>query len=237
MPRVKVTRVVSSKRSPMYVAGRGFASTSGKTTANRINRRRRRRSLKARVSEIERRVFDTKQFIDVAVVASLFATTWTTVYISPIPEGDGIGTRQAREVFATGLQLQGGIAAGAASTGNMRCRVVVIQDNENSGSTPTITDLFIANNADSLYNYSSENLDRFTILYDKIVNIGPLGSGETGAIIRFNKKMRKRIQFTGAGATATSAGEGALFLLYCVDSFAGAAPAITVNTRVWYDDK
>lgn len=103
-------------------------------------------------------------------------------------------------------------------------RMVIVQDKENTGTLPTITDVFpnmlITSVASQMQGMDteakSELKERFTILYDKtklMNNIAGAESSNSHKLFQFNKKLNITTYFNGTADTDESKNAIVMFLV------------------------
>lgn len=126
-----------------------------------------------------------------------------------------------------------------------------------AGTLPPITEVLVADNVESLYVPDTQNAGRFTILYDKNINIGtntlavaatgayPRISGQNHKIHTFTVKIDKRCHFRVAGVSGTPSGhydsdvtqgqvDRGLLVMYNVVDISATGPNVTNITRLNY---
>lgn len=195
-------------------------------------------------------VIQPKQYLD-TTLSGTFATAWTFVNISAMAEGDDLGTRDGREISVTRITIRGGLVTGSTGTTPNRFRLIVFRDNENTGTVPDDSDVFVGATpgVDALRNFGTQNMERFTFLWDKYITCDryaappyvatvatnyTVNSSANNKAFQFDKKVAYRIQYTGN--LSTDEGRGATYFGYCADSVAGFSPIFTAYSRLWYQE-
>lgn len=130
--------------------------------------------------------------------------------VSGIAHGDAWNTRQGRKIYISRLQINGHIDSAAAGSECQPVRVLVVQDRQANGATPTLAEVLnTAAAANPIQAYRNlENTARFKILMDKkFMANKDAGSGKCcipfSKVIRFPKGLHVTYDASDtAGASA-----------------------------------
>jgi len=159
--------------------------------------------------------------------------------------GDDNTSRDGRQVCIKSVQLALGVnrVAGAA---NESVRVMLVWDNAvNSGAAPavlgTILDNAVVTEATACFP-KVDNAQRFTILYDSKIQLGPLSTTATQAVAaetahRWDvyKRLNLVTQYSGTTAAIGSIQNGGLYLVTL--GFFAAGSTCTGGARIRFTDQ
>jgi hypothetical protein len=114
-------------------------------------------------------------------------------------------------------------------------RVILFRDNENAGAAPAATDLLVNATAPQsiISPYNWLNLNRFGILYDNVFQMD--ATNNLGFQAHFNIAHNGHIKFRGTDATASSAGEGSIWM-FLWSNQATNTPTVTLYSRIAFTD-
>ncbi len=131
-------------------------------------------------------------------------TTAVVQQISAVSSGDDVGFRSGRKIHAKSISIRGSINKAAASAFTT-IRVLIFRDNLNTGTPPTLADLFTDEN-DFFGNkhrlINEQPMKRFTILWDHYINLNEGFDGQlTSAHFKKMIKLNHKILFTGGAVT------------------------------------
>ncbi len=190
------------------------------------------KKVKFLASLIEKKHFDVSESMN-------FASNETLRTLSTMAQGDSSSTRTGLKVSAKILYLKFGItwSAGVAPSAGV-CRMLVILDKNSQGVAPALGDVLESGGTLSQYNNINEGR-RFVIIYDKIFNNGNSSStADTDRAIHVKIPINRNIWYLNSGATPTTLGRNQLYILGIGDSTiaSGNAPAVTYNSRLYYED-
>ncbi len=183
-------------------------------------------------SLIEKKHFDVSESMN-------FASNETLRTLSTMAQGDSSSTRTGLKISAKNLYLKFGItwSAGVAPSAGV-CRMLVILDKNSQGVAPALTDVLEQGSTIAQYNNINEGR-RFVIIYDKIFNNGNSSStADTDRAVHVIIPINRNIWYLNSGATPTALGRNQLYILGIGDSTiaSGNAPAVTYNSRLYYED-
>ncbi len=140
-----------------------------------------------------------------SVSVTIADTTPTTVaavqQLTNISQGDDMDDRDGRKIKAFSLQLKGMVEQHASAVVTL-VRILIIIDHANTGTPPTLAQLF---NAEATFFNGMPKLSqpqsnsRFTVLWDKIITFS--NSGTKLVRVNYYKRLHHHIKFTGAATT------------------------------------
>ncbi len=212
--------------------GKLFRAPKPKAKKKHFKKKTLAKKVKFIVSLIEKKHFNVSESMN-------FASDETLRAISTMAQGDTSATRTGLKISAKNLYLKFGItwSAGVASSAGV-CRMLVILDKNSVGTAPALTDVLESGSTISQYQNVNEGR-RFVILYDKIFNNGNSSStADTDRAVHVVIPINRNIWFLNSGATPTTLGRNQLYVLGIGDSTiaSGNAPAVTYNSRLYYED-
>lgn len=174
-------------------------------------------------------------------------------------QGDTQITRTAAQIKLTSLQFRYRIAGAATRLFFSTIRIIVFWDRQANGAAPPVagdpiagvigllnTNLATTQLVEAPFQY--ENIDRFHVLFDKIMVINPLvstaftvGTGVTSAVapveILCNKyiKLNRTTKYDAAAAGIASINTNSLYMLV-VSDLAATLPAGEGVARIYFKD-
>jgi len=185
------------------------------------------------------------KYLDTAISQEL-NTTGVVTPLNLIAVGDDNTSRDGRQVCIKSVQLHLRITK-FATTSNEKVRFMLVWDNAvNSGAVPaaqgTILDnATILNPADNFPKV--DNAQRFTILADRLVALGPFSTTATQAVatdlnlsIDLYKKMNSVVQYSGTTAAIGSIQNGGLYLVTCGQLGPGSSSSAQGGARIRFTD-
>lgn len=173
--------------------------------------------------------------IDTVSTATL-STTWQVVNLTLCAQGDDQTNRNGRSIKSQSLMMQCGITANATATVPVRCRLVLVKDNQGLAANPNGTDIFTLNGTEAL-RVILNTQNRFQVIWDRMKTINTDGAGPSAISIRKYFKMSHHIKYQLTTATQTANGPGSLFFLFlCDNATAGQQPTISYAFRYRFVD-
>jgi len=186
----------------------------------------------AGVNAIRRLINIETKFVDFSAVTSVTNTS-TAIYASALAQGVDVSNRVGDSIRLQGLEYSFRISGDASFVGLSYVRLLIVRDNENSGSTPAVTDLLVSQSSTSLQNWLTRS--RFNVLLDEVVGfysaIGPMIEFRRGTI-----GQHGHVKYRGTSASVASAAEGSIFILAFSNATVGTPPAMEYSFRVMYTD-
>ncbi len=162
-------------------------------------------------------------------------STGSTVNLLPSGQGLDSNNRIGDKVQPIMIEARGVVTLHASAT-DSRIRMVIVRDNFNTGTLPSIASLyssatlFIDNKAAI---GDAQSRARFTILWDKMVVMDSGGHGLTQHF-KFKRKLaRKPVLYTGTAGT--DEGEGQICLMLASNE-ATNDPVLSASSKIWYTD-
>lgn len=159
------------------------------------------------------------------------ANTGSVILLSGIAQGDDVNNRQGNSILAKTLYCRFYVQRDVANTSVANyVRCIIAKDLENTGSTPSISDLLTAVNVTSALNV--DHTARYQILMDKVYALSL--NGTMCLSIKKFIKINDHLKYTGSAATDVYKNNIYLFI---VASEASNLPYINGNFRIsWYDN-
>jgi len=135
---------------------------------------------------------------------------------------------------------------GTASSAAYPVRVIMVQDKENTGTIPTVSDVFpniLVDNVAVIQQgldteAKSELKERFKILMDKVIVVSGIQSVEyngTTKMMFWNKKMSSVVNYNGALGTDESRGQ--IYIMIIPGTDTSNYLHYTVSNRTYFSDK
>jgi len=169
--------------------------------------------------------------------------------LTGITQGDEPFRRQANSVDV--YRINGKLVLKATdAVAPSAVRVVIVQDKSNTGTIPTVADVFpqysqgagrvdvamqgIANGV-HVDQMETENKERFNIIYDKLRYISGAtdDSTMTRKALSINKKLKTRVYYKDSGATDESKGQ---IFLFVFTSYTGNDLSVQYNIRTYFTE-
>lgn len=183
------------------------------------NRRMQKNLKRVNVARSVRRALD--KFVEKKRFALISNTNGNTTagvvnnLTNGIVQGDDINQRSGDQVRIKTHRLH---IRASAITVSQTFRFLLVRDNMNRGTTPTVLEVLNTANFMSQYNPTSLQQKRFTIMRD--VSLDCSLTGESIKHVTF-ELPGSLVSYNGATAVAASNGPGAIFLLEIGDSLTG----------------
>jgi len=236
----------SKKRS--YGQGVALSAMSTGALMKKARSYQAAKAVRNRAPRIKGAIMGARQelkYLDTAISQELSSTGVVTP-LNLIAVGDDNTSRDGRQICIKSVQVHLRITK-FATTSNEKVRVMLVWDNAvNGGAVPaaqgTILDnATIANPADNFPKV--DNANRFTILADRLVALGPFSTTATQAIatdlnlsVDLYKRMNSVVQYAGTTAAIASIQNGGLYLVTCGQLTAGACSALQGGARIRFTD-
>lgn len=158
-------------------------------------------------------------FVDLALAAYACDTTGSLTLIATVPQGASVNQRVGKKIALKSLQCRGSLVVNTATT-LVDTAVLIVYDKRPTGALPTITDVLVTANSESMNN--DANSGRFRIL--KRLDMVLMGNSTTPATGQESKELDFWLDLKGASCVFKAAGTGAI-----ADIEEGALYLITVG--------
>lgn len=174
--------------------------------------------------------------------------------LNDMATGDTQITRTGGQIKLTSLQFRYRISSNAARLSFTSVRIIVFWDRQANGANPAVAGNPLVAGEHALLNnamstdlveapYQYENIDRFHVLYDKIIAMNPLTlTGTAGTAVApvevvINKyiKLNRTTKYDTVTAGIASINTNALYFLVLTD-LATVAPAGNGVARIYFKD-
>jgi len=186
------------------------------------------RKLKSKIS-IEKKAL----FADLPAVPALTAAICT--HVSSVPQGDDFDERDGNMIKLTSVSLKGQLLGGGGGTSIVR--IVLFRDNDNQGSPPAITELWVSSTAFAQGDHrliAPNPQRRFTILADKSYRVGSVTLNDNFNVpFSISRKVTNKCYFTGTAGT--DEGKGSLWMIIS-SNLASSLPTVVGTRKVTYTD-
>lgn len=207
---------------------------------------RRKIPLSVRNRRLINRVVKDKEwkFKDQATTGSC-PETGSFYHLASIAGGDEEQQREGEEVTIGSVSIKYRITANATKAEEQAVRVIMFIDwygrVDPTLNTVAVTDLITSGGTVILQHFNQDNRKRYTILLDKIYQVGDAltTDGEqqlnirTSVYDRYFKKKKWKMSFTGT--TGTSRGKGALWIVFIGDTNTNTA-TYALDSRIYFQD-
>lgn len=159
-----------------------------------------------------------KKVLSVAQTTQTISSSGTVINLTnSIVEGDDIYNRSGTKVKILSQLIR--FRFSAVST-NQSARFLLVKDNINTGTTPTVIDILPTASWQSHYSdVRTIQQNRFTILHDETLDVSINGEAVKSVYKRFTRKYP--VFYNGATAVSSSNGKGATFLVVIGSSSTG----------------
>jgi len=185
------------------------------------------------------------KYLDTSISQEL-NTTGVVTPINLIAVGDDNTSRDGRQATIKSVQVHLRLIK-FATTSVEKVRVMLVWDNAvNSGSAPALQGTILDNAVISSPSDNFPKIDnaqRFTILADRLIALGPFSTTATQSVatdlnltVDFYKKMNSVVQYSGTTAAIGSIQNGGLYLVTCGSLAAGSCSAVQGGTRIRFTD-
>lgn len=194
-----------------------------------------------------------RKYVDIALAGYVADSVGTVTALNLIDEGTGPSARTGRKISLTSVQVRGrcnpidAVAAGA-NTLDCLARIMIVYDRQPSSAAavPAITDILNASTSASFINLN--NRDRFKVIADIMIKVGPrfldttvtatyAYSGNNGDVVNIYRKLGGlKSQYDGTGNGIADLTTGSLLMVTIGDQGAGTGGNFAVSTRVRYLD-
>jgi len=169
--------------------------------------------------------------IDVNHTAAVPSTTWTTVLLNGIAQGDDNDMRNGRSVKCTSINVNGFLLKHNSAAQTI-IRIALVWMPETELVNPTTSKIFAVDNSYvSKYNINYAGYSK--VIYDQTFMLD--GANRTIAKLSISRKLSHHMRFIGTDATVGSIERGALFLLY-MSNEATNTPTFNYQSRFRYVD-
>lgn len=167
-------------------------------------------------------------YVDVASASYALDTTGSVTLLNTVAQGAAVTQRVGKKIAMKGLQCRGNILANSATT-IADGAILIVYDKRPTGALPTITDILVSANTNSMNN--DANAGRFSILkrVDQVV-IGNSTTPATGAEAFdadwwLDLKGREVVYKAAATGAIGDIEQGALYLVTIGGNAAGTGAA------------
>lgn len=188
------------------------------------------------LNEIRKLINIETKFIDTVQTSVAISTISSIFSISSIAQGLTSQTRVGDSLKIQHISMMARVNVNPAAS-NSLVRVIVFRDLDGYGTAPTGLDLMEVDAVVSapLSPYKFRNLQRFSVLYDELIEVQGTVQGTAGIPITFDSSHSGHILYLGTAAAAASNGKGSLYV-YCVSDEATSTPTLAFYSRVTFTD-
>jgi hypothetical protein len=187
------------------------------------------------LNEIRKLINIETKFLDVVTNAANINTTGGTYCISQLAQGLTSTTRVGDSLRIQTLQMRGRVVANGSATSTC-FRILMFRDLDGYGTLPTIADVLeynaVVDSPRSPYKY--RNLQRFSILFDELVEIQST-TGTSSVPFMFETNHQGHVLYLGTTAAAASNGKGSVYVGFVSDETTNT-PTVSFTTRMTFTD-
>lgn len=165
-------------------------------------------------------------------VITLGSNTSLITQIIDITQNDLDSGRTGNSILLRNIYFRGKLEINTAVTGNTRVSLILFKDKQQqSDTTPGVTDLLKSNDPDSMLNLSYSG--RFKVLWRKTYALTPVSGGRN--VVDFSKywKVYDHVRYNGSASTDIQKNG---YYLAIVTSEGVNYPTCTINARIGYHD-
>ncbi len=158
-----------------------------------------------------------------------FTSSWQQVHVTAVATGDDEFSREGDTMLVDELRLRYIISSATALGSAAACRVVLVQDRQSNGASPSNNQIFTQNNSVKAHQDPTFSR-RYRILFDRTHMLNEFASN-TSVISKTHGKFVRRykselkVRYIGASSAVTDISSGAIYLLYICDN-PGNPPSI-----------
>lgn len=201
-------------------------------------------TLAKRVKRIEYK--EPLNYLDTYINTSSATNTWVVTNLLPTSHGDGTGQYEGDQIHVTSSRARMRLTSSNNLEGTTMLRIIVFWDHSCNEGTPSID----AGDDKSLLDtgiitdtilspYNHHTIDRFKVIYDKVILIAPNSSSDVTftlvipeiAFRKYKRKTSRTVTFGTVGSTPVTNG---LFAAYYSNQPGGTAPSFQFAHRVFY---
>lgn len=178
---------------------------------------------------------EVKRYSQVIASYATGATGTVTPLTQGLLVGDTISGRTGIVIKPLVLELNLSIIAPSTMTEAIFTRIIIFQDMQNTGVTPTVANVLDGGTPTSTYTVQPAQQGRFKILMDRTFSTTP--TAENAAVMKeFRFKLKGLIYYNGDTNAAGSNGPGSLWMLNISNSTVGTTANLSFYSSVTYTD-
>lgn len=168
---------------------------------------------------------------DQLTIATNISNAGVTGVLNAMGQGSDYNNRTGNSIKLHALKFRANISLNIATPTATNIRCIIVRDMENRQALPAIGDVLETADVRSPYNHN--NIERFKIQYDQLLNFDLYHPTRT---LEFSKSYKNaHCKYVGTTATVASVDEGSLFLLL-LSELASNQPIMIWSSRVEYYD-
>lgn len=188
------------------------------------------------LNEIRKLINIETKFMDTVQTSTNIGTTGTLFPVSEIAQGLTSQTRIGDSLRIQHVEVRGRINCNPAAA-NSLVRLLVLRDLDGAGTPPATSDVAELTGTVSapLSPYKYRNLQRFTILYDELVEVQGTVQGMAGMPFTFESSHQGHILYLGTTAASASDGKGTVYVM-CVSDEGTNTPSLAFYSRITFTD-
>jgi len=169
--------------------------------------------------------------IDVNHTAAVPSTTWSTVLLNGIAQGDDYDMRNGRSVKCTSINVNGFLLKHNSAAQTI-IRIALVYMPRTDLVNPTTSQIFAVDNS-TVSKYNINYAGYAKVLYDRTIMLD--GANKTMSKLSIRRKLYGHMRFIGTDATVGSIERGGLFLLYMSNEGTNT-PTFNYQSRFRYVD-
>lgn len=188
------------------------------------------------LNEIRKLINIETKFLDTVQTSTAIGTTSAIFSISSIAQGTTSQTRVGDSLKIQHIELKGRVNVNPLAA-NSIVRLLVFRDLDGYGTVPTGADVLELDAAVSapLSPYKYRNLQRFSVLYDELIEVQGTVQGTAGVPVAYSSAHSGHILYLGTASAAASNGKGSLYVL-CVSDEATNTATLAFYSRITFTD-
>lgn len=181
-------------------------------------------------------------YLDTSNATEAISYAGDITLVSGIAQGDDANNRSGNSCMPRSLELRAEMTGNGSSIGNgvtMRC--LIVQDKENTGTTPTVADILQTTGSTLVTTspYNVDHLARYHILFDRCYSLNCHNSLTATTFVPERKELYKRVKLNNklyfTGSASSDVYKNALYVVWACDVNTND-PVVQWYTRLAYND-
>lgn len=157
-------------------------------------------------------------------------------HLTALAQGDGDGARTGSTVYVKGLHINGSIVQDSDGATAQSVRIMVVQDTQQVADTVPTPSVWLSGTGGFLAHLNPVNLGRFTVLYDKIINVYAASAGAPNLkTFEISLPLATHVHYNGTAGTDIQK-NGLYIGAISSQATAGTGPILAYNARLSYHD-
>lgn len=169
--------------------------------------------------------------VDVTNTSAVPSTTWSTVLLNGVAQGDDNDQRNGRSLKCTSINVNGFLLKHNSAAQTI-IRIALVYMARTESANPTLSHVFTTDNS-VVSKYNVDHAGDYKILFDRTIMLD--GANKTMSKISIRRKLYNHMKFSGTGGTVSSIESGGLFLIYMSNEGTNT-PTFNYSSRFRYVD-